>query len=372
MRIAYLSTFHPFRGGIAQFNNCLYRAICEKHTVKAYTFSRQYLEFLFPGKTQYTPKKESNISVSSIPILDSINPFSFFKTARRIRLFYPDILLMKYWTPFLAPALGTVAMLLKNRVKVISILGNVMPHEKYFFDKFLTKYFLYQNDGFIVMCESVKQELLKLSPKALFIKRLHPLYNHFGELIDKSIARSKFKIKNKQKVLLFFGFIRPYKGLDILLKAFKHLSKDYILLLAGECYDDFSQYQKLIEKSEKRENILVYDKYISDKEVPYFFSAADVCVLPYKSATQSGVTSIAYHFNLPVIATDRGGLREYILHQKTGLIIEQPTSRFLVESIRHYFDKNLKETLKKNILSLKETHSWENFGHSIIEFYQTL
>jgi glycosyltransferase involved in cell wall biosynthesis len=372
MRIAYLSTFYPFRGGIAQFNASLYREFGKHHDIKAFTFSRQYPDFLFPGKTQYVTNDERADAIPSIIKLDSINPFTYLTTAREIKKFAPDLLIMKYWMSFFGPSLGTVAKYMLPNTKVITILDNVIPHEKRFFDMPFTRYFLKQNDGFIAMSEAVKTDLLSLRPDARVILKNHPLYNHFGDKLDKEAASSLLKIDRNKKTILFFGFIRDYKGLDLLIDAFGKLGNDYQLVIAGETYGSFDKYQQQINQLDNKENVFVFNDYISDDRVPAFFSAADVCVLPYKSATQSGITSIAYHFDLPLIATDTGGLKETIVHGKTGIIVNEISAEAIGNAIIRYFDHNMGDIFLPEIQKMKADLSWGNFSSAITEFCQTL
>jgi len=368
MRIAYLSTFYPLRGGIAQFNGSLYRAFERNHEIKAFTFKRQYPNLLFPGKSQYVQESDQVDQIPSEEILDTINPLSYQKTARKIQQFQPDILLMKYWMSYFAPSLGWVAKKINKRANVISVLDNVIPHEKRFFDLPLTRFFLKQNSGFVTMSKSVEADLLKFLPKTRYIKKMHPIYNHFGTPLDKDKARQILGIPRDKKVLLFFGFIRDYKGLELLIKAFGKLSKEYHLIIAGESYGSFEKYQQLIDQSPNKENIHPYVEYIADHRVPHFFSAADLCVLPYKSATQSGITNISYHFNLPLLATDTGGLRETIQHKETGLIVDEPKEEDLIEGIKEFFQLNQDIDFIQHIENLKEELSWENFAQAIIDF----
>lgn len=374
MRISYLSSFYPLRGGIAQFNASLFRSLEHFNEINAYTFKRQYPNFIFPGKTQYVTKTDANADkIESVEILDTINPFSYFQTARVINQYEPDLLLMKYWMSFFAPSLGTVAKLMKPKTKAIAILDNVIPHEKKIFDIPFTKYFLNQCDGFVAMSDAVKNDLLKLKPKKSNVTLLeHPVYSHFGEKINETTAKNKLKISTDKKTILFFGFIRKYKGLDLLLEAFEQLDETYQLIIAGECYGSFDEYQQLIDKSKRKKNIHVFNNYINDDEVPVFFSASDVCVLPYKSATQSGITSIAIHFNIPVIATNTGGLKETITHNKNGLIVDKINSSAIANAIKDYFNRNLKNSFAKEIASMKEKRSWDNFGRKIIDFAKSL
>jgi glycosyltransferase involved in cell wall biosynthesis len=371
MRIAYLSTFYPFRGGIAQFNASLYREFEKHHEIKAFTFKRQYPNFLFPGKTQYVTKDENADQVPSLQLLDSINPLTYFTSAQKIRKFKPDLLIMKYWMSFFGPSLGTVAKLMPKHTKVITILDNVIPHEKRFFDHAFTQYFLKQNDGFVAMSDTVKNDLLSLKPDAKYIKKEHPLYDHFGQKIDKVKARQQLKLLPDKKTLLFFGFIRDYKGLDVLIKAFDLLDDSYQLVIAGETYGSFDRYWQLINSSKNKKHVFVFNNYINDSQVSAFFSAADVCILPYKSATQSGITSIAYHFDIPIIATDVGGLKESIHHLKTGIIVDRCEPEAMALAIKNYFDQRLEKSLVPGIQKLKEELSWKKFAISIIEFSKT-
>ncbi|MDP4208507.1 MAG: glycosyltransferase [Bacteroidota bacterium] len=368
MRIAFLSTFYPFRGGIAQFNASLYREMEKEHEVKAFTFTRQYPDFLFPGKTQYVSNDETADAIPSEQVLDSINPFSYLTAARQIKAFNPDLLVMKYWMSFFGPSLGTVAKLMPAHTKVVTILDNVIPHEKRFFDSAFTGYFLRQNDAFVAMSDSVKNDLLSLSPNARVLKKEHPLYDHFGKKLSREDARRQLKLSPDKKTLLFFGFIRDYKGLDVLIEAFDLLDDSYQLVIAGETYGSFDKYTEMIGKAKHKENIHVFNDYITDSQVPVFFSAADVCVLPYKSATQSGITSIAYHFETPLIATDVGGLKESIHHEKTGLIVDACEPEAIAASIRNYFGNILSESFVPAIQQMKEELSWKNFAAALLDF----
>jgi glycosyltransferase involved in cell wall biosynthesis len=222
------------------------------------------------------------------------------------------------------------------------------------------------------MSDAVKKDLLKLKPDAKYIFHPHPLYNHFGNKVDSSEAKRKLNIPEGKKIILFFGFIRDYKGLDLLIDAMSKLNNEHILVIAGEVYGSFEKYFQQIEKLGVKNKIVQHVRYINDDEVPLFFSAADVCVLPYKSATQSGITSIAYHFDLPLIATNVGGLQESIHHNKTGLIINSPYSNLIAEAIQKYFSQNFKSKFQEEIQKLKKELSWESLSNAIIEFSKTL
>lgn len=373
MKIAYLSTFYPFRGGIAHFNHSLIKAFSKNHDTKAFTFKRQYPGILFPGKTQMVTPEDKIEKLDAQQVLDTINPLTYVSSAHKLAAFNPDLLIMKYWMPFFAPSLGYVAGKLKKRgTKVISILDNVVPHERKFYDAPLSKYFLNRNSGFVAMSETVKADLLSLAPDAPYIMHAHPLYDHFGAVLPKEEARKKLEIPADKKVLLYFGFVRDYKGLDLLIEAFAKLNNDYYLIIAGEVYGDDQKYHNIIQKAGISNRCSVNLRYINDNEVPLFFSAADVNVLPYRSATQSGILSIAYHFELPVLVTDVGGLREAVEPIGSGEIIDKPDIDSISNAITQYFDHNRSQTYVENIRAYKVKNSWQALASHILGFAEEL
>jgi glycosyltransferase involved in cell wall biosynthesis len=374
MKIVFLSTFYPYRGGIAQFNALIYREIEKVCEVEAVTFSRQYPAILFPGKTQLVTPEDAADVIPSKRWLDSINPLTYFRTARRIKKMQPDLIITKYWMTFFAPSLGFVLGRQTKKTKRISILDNVIPHEKRFFDNWCNRYFLKRNDGFVVMSEKVLKDLLFYVPNARYIHVPHPVYNQFGEKLTRINALQKLgleKIADKN-IILFFGIIRDYKGLDWLLEAMALLSDEFQLIIAGEVYGSFQKYQEIIDKRQLKNRVSLFANYIGDDEVKDYFSAADVCVLPYKSATQSGITSISNHFELPLIATNVGGLAETILHQKTGIIINELEPKAIAASINYYFEANLKAQYESNIKVQNLDNTWQNFADKILRFYHDL
>lgn len=369
MKIAILSCFYPYRGGISQFNACLYGELSKTHIVKAFNFKRQYPEFLFPGKTQYVTKDDEAVPVESVSLLDTANPFSYVSTYRQIRAWEPDVLIVRYWMSYFAPSLGYITRRMRKHCKVISILDNVIPHEQRFFDTPLTKYFLSGSDGSVTLCEAVSKDLLRLRPDAEFRVIQHPLYSHFGERIPREEASRKLGLDPKRKTILFFGLIRLYKGLDILLEAFEKLPEDYQLIIAGEPYGSFDRYQKIIDRIAKPERIHMSLKYIKDSEVSVFFSAADIAVLPYRSATQSGISSVAYHFEVPMIVTDVGGLKETVGDTGTGIVAPECTPQAIMHEIERYFaEPQLKQSFITNIRKEKERLSWKSFSEQLIDF----
>lgn len=369
MKIAILSCFYPYRGGISQFNACLYEELSRDHVVKAFNFSRQYPEFLFPGKTQYVTDDDEAVPVESESLLDTANPFSYAKTYRAIRDWNPDVLIVRYWMSYFAPSLGYITRKMRKHCKVISILDNVIPHEQHFFDAPLTRYFLEGSTGCVTLCEAVSKDLLALKPDAEYTVIQHPLYSHFGEKRQREEAEKKLGLKPDKKNILFFGLIREYKGLDILLEAFGRLNEDYQLIIAGEPYGSFEKYQKLIDSMPGKDRVFMNLKYIKDSEVTDYFSAADVAVLPYRSATQSGISSVSYHFEVPMIVTDVGGLKETIGDRGTGLVAAEGTPQAILEEILKYFaDPQIKEDCIKNIRVEKDRLSWRTFARKLTEF----
>ncbi len=372
MNISYLSTFYPFRGGISQFNALLYNELSKTNQVKAFTFKRQYPEILFPGKSQMVQNYDKTIKINSNRILDSINPISYYKTAKEINIFNPKLNLMKFWMPFFAPSLGKTARLLKkNGTKNITILDNVIPHEGRIGDLSLIKYFINSNDAFIVMSNSVKNDLLKISPNAKYKFLEHPIYNQFSDKINKDIALQKLELDTSKKYILFFGFIRKYKGLDLLIKAMKFLPNDIELIVAGEVYGKFDEYQKLIEDENLIKRIHLFTNYIADNEVSIYFSASDACVLPYRSATQSGITGIAYNFDVPLIATDTGSLKEVIEPYNCGEIIQEISPESIADSILKFYCKDA-NSFKTGIQKYKDIANWSFFAKGILDLYNEI
>lgn len=373
MRIALLSCFYPFRGGISQFNASLYLELGKSHTVKAFNFTRQYPEFLFPGKTQYVTKDDDAVPIESDALLDTANPFTYGRTYRAIRDWEPDLVIISYWMSYFAPSLGYIARRLRKRCKVISILHNVVPHEPRFFDAPLTRYFLSGCTGNVTLCDEVAEDLKRLSPKAPNITLFHPIYGHFGEKMPREEAEKALGLKPGMRNLLFFGLIRDYKGLDILLDAFGKLDSGYQLIVAGEPYGSFVKYRNIIDRSPAKDRIRLFTRYIKDSEVKVFFSASDLAVLPYRSATQSGISAIAYHFEVPMVVTDVGGLRQSIGDCGTGLVAPKADADCVVREIRTYFsDANLKTLCVNSIRAEKDRLSWRTFSKRLLEFSDNL
>ena len=373
MRTAVLSSFYPFRGGIAQFNASLLEGLSREGAAKAFNFTTQYPDFLFPGKTQYVGPGDSAVKVDAEPVLSTVNPFTWSKTARAVREWGADLLVLRYWISWFAPSLGSVARHTGPDCKVIAIMDNVIPHERHFFDKPLTKWFLGGVDGCITLSDEVAFDLHAIAPGKPCKVLPHPLYTNFGEKVPRSEAERHLGIEGGGKNILFFGLIRRYKGLDILIDAFGSLPSDYRLIIAGEPYGDFGEYQKAIDGSPARDRIFLFNNYIPDPEVKWFFSASDVTVLPYRSATQSGVNAVACHFEVPMIVTDTGSLRAAVEGKGTGIVVDSPTPEAVRDGIFRFFNEpGLRENCIKHILGERSRLSWSGFCKELLLFKESL
>ncbi len=373
MKIAVLSCFYPFRGGISQFNANMIGELGRTHEVRAFNFKRQYPSFLFPGKTQYVTENDEAVPVESEPVLDTVNPFNWSGAASRIRRWDPDLLIVRYWMSFFAPSLGWVARRMKPGCRVMALIDNVIPHEPHFFDKPLTRYFLNSVDGSVTLCEEVASELLALKPEASYCVLHHPVSSHFGKRIPRDEAEKLIGLEPGKKNILFFGLIREYKGLDILIEAFNTLDDSYSLIIAGEPYGSFDKYRRLIDSGPRPSSVHVFPDYIRDSEVKKFFSAADVTVLPYRSATQSGINAVSNNFEVPTIVTDVGGLRETIGAAGTGIVCEEVTPECVAAQIRRYFsDPSLRRSCVEAIRKENDRLSWDRFCDGLASYAVSL
>ncbi len=369
MKIVIIGTAYPHRGGIAHFNALLYQTFKKScHEVFMISFTRQYPAFLFPGKTQYEPGKVSN-PVKTEPMLDSISPLSWFMVAKRVREIYPDLVIFRYWLPFFAPAYFFITALIKagRKTKILYVCDNIIPHEHRLGDKLLTRLALANVDNFIVMSKSVENDLLSFKPKANFSFVNHPVYENFGQKYSKQEARQKLKISSSQPIILFFGFIRHYKGLHLLLEAFPRVLQrtDALLMIAGEFYEDRTSYMDLINKLNISDKIILNDDFIPEEKVGLFFSAADLVALPYISATQSGIIQVAYNYNKPVVATPVGGLPEVVVQDKTGYVVDKIDGNSIADGIIHLLELKDKVNFEQNIQKYKKRFSWDFMIESI-------
>ena len=378
MKIILLGTAHPYRGGLASYNERLaLQFISEGHDVKIITFKLQYPKFFFPGKTQLTDNPPPE-GIKIIRLLNSVNLLSWIKTGRRIREENPDILLIKYWHPFMAPCFGKVARIAgkkkTGKTSIICIFDNVIPHERKPFDRVLTKYFIRSLDGAIVMSQSVGDDLKSFTKDIPVLYNPHPVYDNYGDIVPREDAIKKLDLPGGHSFLLFFGFIRSYKGLDILLRAFgdKDVRKlNLKLIVAGEFYESDLPYRNLIMHLGIKDDVILFDRFIREDEVALFFSAADLVVQPYRSATQSGVTQIAYHFGNPMLVTDVGGLSEIVAHGKCGYVVK-PEPEEVAKAIIDYFSNNRKSLFMEGVKQEKTKFTWNKLTNSIFQIYNIL
>ena len=351
----------------------LARELGKAHDVRVFNFTRQYPALLFPGKTQYVAPGDEAPETDSIRILDTVNPFSWGRTARAVRKWKPDLVLVRYWMSWFAPSLGYVTRRLRKDTTVLSILDNVIPHESHWFDTPLTRYFLSGSDGCVTLCNEVGADLHALRPDLPATVIPHPVYSQFGEALPRKEAAARLGIDPGKRTLLFFGLIREYKGLDILLEAFGSLGEEYQLVVAGEPYGSFERYQALLDACPGRGRIHLFTRYIPDSEVRDYFSAADVTVLPYRSATQSGISAVSYAFGVPMIVTPVGGLKETIGERGTGLVTERVDAEDVVRAIRRFFDEPATaEQCRKAIREELKRLSWSAFAAQLTEFAASL
>ena len=368
-KVIIIGPAHPYRGGIANFNNCLAKAFLENgDDIQVFSFKLQYPSFLFPGKTQYeSSDAPEDIIIKSL--INSINPFNWFNVAKEINRQKPDYVVIRYWLPFMAPCLGTIARLIHSKTKILAITDNIIPHEKRFGDHYLTKFFISSCDSYLTLSASVLDDLSKFtkSKKKKFIP--HPIYDTFGEIITKVQARENLELKNDDKYLLFFGFVRKYKGLDLMLRAMsdKRVKELGIkLIVAGEFYDDIDDYLNLIEELDIKSSIILKSDFIPETEVKNYFCASDMITQTYRTATQSGVTQIAYHFERPMLVTDVGGLAEIVPNNKVGYVTSQ-NPLDIADAIIDFYSNNREREFEKNATTEKSKFSWQNLINGIEE-----
>ncbi len=369
-KIIIIGSAYPLRGGgIASYNERLAKEfMLQGFDVTIYTFSLQYPKILFPGTSQYS-NEPAPVYLKIKVCINSINPFNWIKVGNELKRLKPDIIVVRFWIPFMGPCFGTILRKVKKNkyTKIVCIADNIIPHEKRFGDIPFTKYFVKPVDAFVTMSKKVLNDLhiFAKNKPAKFIP--HPLYDNFGEKINKQKAREKLGIGLDEKIILFFGFIRKYKGLDILLEAMKILKdrdQNIKLLIAGEFYDDEKFYTNLIDKFEIRENLILHTDFIADNEVKFYLCAADCIVQPYRNATQSGVTPLAYHFEIPMIVTNVGGLPDLVPDKKVGLVAE-PNANDLAQKIIKYFQLG-EDFFLPHLREEKKKYSWNNMVQAVL------
>jgi len=366
-KVIIIGPAFPYRGGIANFNNSL--AVEYKNQgadVTVYSFSLQYPSFLFPGRTQYE-EGDSPEEINIIPIINSINPFNWFKVAKKIKKENPDYVIIRYWLPFMAPALGTIAKLIKKTTKVFAITDNVIPHEKRIGDSLLTKYFIKSCDAFLTLSSSVLDDLSEFTDTKEKIFIPHPIYDSFGEIVDKKQAKQNLGLEENGKYLLFFGFVRRYKGLDIMIDVMEDKRIQDLgvkLIVAGEFYDNKQEYISQINSLGISENIILKSDFIPEEDVKNYFCACDMITQTYRTATQSGVTQIAYHFERPMLVTSVGGLAEIVPHNKVGYVCDINT-KDIADCVVDFYDNNKEKQFSENTKTEKKRFTWKELVNGI-------
>jgi glycosyltransferase involved in cell wall biosynthesis len=363
MKIILIGPAHPLRGGLAAFNERMARALQEEgHEVEIYSFSLQYPGILFPGKTQYTDAP-APAGLKIFSRINSINPFNWGSVGREIKNKRPDLVITAYWMPFMARALGRIARIIRSNshTKVIALVHNLVPHEKRFGDESFTKYFVRSVDGFVTLSKSVLEDIERYDNEKPKLFTPHPIYDHYGQKKNKEEAKRALGLDTSSRYILSFGFIRDYKGLDILLDAMgdeRVRALGVKLIIAGEYYSDPKKYQDQIKKLGIEKNVIAHNDFIPENKVADYFSAADVVVQPYRTATQSGVTQIAYHFEKPMIVTDVGGLPEIVPDGKVGYVVK-PDAGSLANAINDFFVLKKEEEFSRNAAEEKKRFGWD-------------
>lgn len=375
-RIVLLSPAHPLRGGIASSTERLALELKDQgYEVTVYSFSLQYPSFLFPGKTQYAdgPAPEG---IHIVTCVNSINPFNWLRIGQRLRKEAPKLIIARFWLPFMGPSMGTILRIAKRNgvTKTLAITDNVIPHEKRIGDRPLTAYFIKAVDAFVVMSRSVMDDIRTFNADKPVSYIPHPIYDNYGEMVSKAEAIAHLDLETEQSYLLFFGFIRPYKGLDLLLQAMaderiKH--SGIKVIVAGEFYGSPEPYMQIIQKEGLEEQVILRNNYISNEDVRHYFAAADLIVQPYKSATQSGISQLAYHFEKPMVVTRVGGLPEIIAHQKEGYVVEVKVTA-IADAIMDYFENKRSEAMIAAVKEGKKRFSWLNMVKGIKNLYNQI
>lgn len=369
-KMILVGTAYPYRGGLAVYNERLVRSFQEEgYETEIWTFTVQYPSFLFPGKTQYStePAPEGLVIRRE---LNSVNPFNWLKVGRKLRKAQADIVVMKFWIPYMAPSLGVVARLArKNRkTKVVSVIDNIIPHEKGVADKSLASFFLKSIDGCVTMSKSVLGDVERFHAVKNIAFCPHPLYDNFGVKVSREEALGFLQLDPQYRYMLFFGIIRDYKGLDLLLQAMgdERLKRMKVkLIVAGEFYNNAEQYHELERNLAISEQLVWRSQFVPDSEVKYYFNVADIVVQPYKSATQSGVTQIAYHFDKPMIVTDVGGLKEIVPDGVVGYVTEVDPVQ-IADALVDFFENDRKDAFERNIQVEKQKYSWGRMVDALV------
>lgn len=376
LRIFILSPAHPLRGGIAALSERLARELqAQGAEVRIISFRLQYPAWFFPGKTQYTTDPAPpDLHIQTL--VNSINPLNWLRIGRLIRRERPDLLLIRYWLPFMAPCLGTIARLTRRNghTRVVAIADNILPHERRPGDRLLTRYFVKPVEAFVVMSRSVAQDLRRFTLQKPIVFTPHPVYDNYGDSVDKATARAILHLKPEEHYVLFFGFIRRYKGLDLLIEAMadeRLRALKVQLIVAGEFYEAPEYYHTLLERYNLSSEVILHTHFIPNEQVKYYFGAADIVVQPYRSATQSGISQLAFHFAKPMIVTNVGGLPETVQHGQEGYVVPvQPQA--IADAIVDFFAHQRSAALEAGVQAGRKRYSWHHMSASIENLYKQL
>ena len=372
LKIFIIGPAFPLRGGPAQFNeNLCLELNKEGHDAQIISYKLQYPNFLFPGSSQFEKSGSAPQDIKIHTILNTINPFNWLMVARFIRKQKPDFILFRYWLPFFGPCLGTIGKLVKSHTKVLALTDNIIPHEKRIGDHIFTKYFVKNCDGFIAMSKVVLNDLSIFTQNLNKAYSPHPMYENYGDPISIDLARKKLNLNPHDKIILFFGLIRHYKGLDILLEALaapEIKNQGVKLLIAGEFYDDKNFYLQLIKKLYLQDCVIVHDKFIPNDEVRDYFCAANLVAQTYRNATNSGVTMVGYFYEKPMLVTNVGGLSEIVPNEVCGYVVENNCD-LISEKVVDFFANNRENEFVKNVKIEKKKYEWTEFINSLLTLY---
>ena len=377
MHIVLLGTAYPFRGGLATFNERLARQLqAEGHQVEVITFTLQYPSFLFPGKTQYSTEDAPTDLLISQQV-NSCNPLNWIKVGHRIRKMQPDLLITCYWMAFFAPCYSIIERIAKRngKTRTIALVHNMIPHEPSILDKLFAPFYVRSTDGFVALSESVVQDINRLDrnnkPKTSYP---HPIYDHYGEKMSKEEACQALNLNPENQYMLFFGLVRAYKGLDLLLDAFGKV-KDQLpnlqLIVAGEFYEDEDKYRAQIESNQLTNRVIIKNDFIADADLRKYFGAANLIVQPYKTATQSGVTQVAFHFEKPMLVTNVGGLGEIVHDHKMGYAVE-PNADAIAEALLDYYTHSRQAVYTEYLIKQKDNYSWSKLAESFVKIHNKI
>ncbi|MBK6642443.1 MAG: glycosyltransferase [Bacteroidetes bacterium] len=376
--IIIIGPAYPLKGGIANFNEVLCRSLNEEgHQCEIISFSMQYPSFLYPGSTQFAENETAPDDIKITTLINSIQPFSWLKAASKIRALKPDYIIIRFWIPLIGPCLGSIARLVKrgtSGIKVIAIADNIIPHEKRPFDKPLTNWFINSCDAFLVMSKSVRNDLLAFDKTKPVVLQPHPVYNIFGAIATREQSVKELKLDPSCDYLLFFGLIRKYKGLDLLIDAFAKASQTnprLRLLIAGEFYDDREAYVNQIRQAGIEDKVVIHGHYIPKEQVRFYFGASSLVVQPYRDATQSGVTQIAYHFGVPMIVTNVGGLPEIVPNGIAGYVTDVDSGS-IASAITDFFQNKREDSLRQGVAQTAKTFSWTAMVKALDDLYRSL